>query len=535
MKPTLLSLNELILSACALMCPSATFGQGTVIFNNHIAGALVTHVYLPSPDPPLRPASGNGPNDLPAGTTDWTGYTPVSGSGFSAQLWAAEGKDRPECALQPATPITTFRSGVAAGFVVGTTATLTGVESGAAAATIVMRVWDNQGGTVTSWAQAIADRTNLHGESPYFNVSNIGAASGGTPPPVLVGLQSFSIGGLWVDALGCPQLGGWRVQPTNRVVTKGGTAAFNAEALLVMNCPYPLCPRWYHDGTPIGDAGPSCLFLVTNAQPEDAGNYWAEVSLETSCGCCPWVTNYTATSAVATLTVLAPPVITSNPNSQTAEAGASVRLRCTVDGSAPLSYAWFFNGTNAVAAPMADGTLLFTHVQRAQAGTYTVMVTNAAGAVTSAPAMLQVVTPVERRPALAVKATGETGSQVTVDYADSLSPTPAWTLLGSVRLSTTSQCCLDVASPLPPQRFYRAWQAGIPAVVPSLEPPCLVPAITLTGNIGDKLRLDYINQFGPTDAWITLDTVTLTNTSQFYFDVSAPGQPQRLYRLVQLP
>jgi hypothetical protein len=47
--------------------------------------------------------------------------------------------------------------------------------------------------------------------------------------------------------------------------------------------------------------------------------------------------------------------------------------------------------------------------------------------------------------------------------------------------------------------------------------------------------VDYINRFGPTDAWATLDTVTLTNTSQLYFDVSAPGQPPRLYRLVQVP
>ena len=53
--------------------------------------------------------------------------------------------------------------------------------------------------------------------------------------------------------------------------------------------------------------------------------------------------------------------------------------------------------------------------------------------------------------------------------------------------------------------------------------------------MGDSLRLDYINQFGPTDAWVTLATVTLTCTSQLYFDVSAPGQPQRLYRIVPLP
>jgi hypothetical protein len=87
----------------------------------------------------------------------------------------------------------------------------------------------------------------------------------------------------------------------------------------------------------------------------------------------------------------------------------------------------------------------------------------------------------------------------------------------------------------PPQWFYRPWQAGRPSIVPSLSPPGLVPALTLTGNIGGSVRLDSTNRFGPTDAWVTLDTVTLTNTSQLCFDVSALGQPQRLYRLVQVP
>jgi hypothetical protein len=75
---------------------------------------------------------------------------------------------------------------------------------------------------------------------------------------------------------------------------------------------------------------------------------------------------------------------------------------------------------------------------------------------------------------------------------------------------------------------------GKPVVIPSLELH-IVPAITLTGNIGDSLRFDYINQFGPTDAWVTLDTITLTNTSQLYFDVSAIGQPPRLWRIVPVP
>ena len=109
--------------------------------------------------------------------------------------------------------------------------------------------------------------------------------------------------------------------------------------------------------------------------------------------------------------------------------------------------------------------------------------------------------------------------------ADSLSPAPIWTPLGSVSLTSTSQFYFDLTLPLPAQRFYRAWQTGTPGVMPSLDLH-LVPALTLTGTIGNSIRLDYINQFGPIDTWVTLATMTLTNTSQLYFDTSAPGNRQ---------
>jgi hypothetical protein len=63
----------------------------------------------------------------------------------------------------------------------------------------------------------------------------------------------------------------------------------------------------------------------------------------------------------------------------------------------------------------------------------------------------------------------------------------------------------------------------------------MVPALTLNGSPGNLVRVDYINAVGPTDAWVTLSTVQLTNTSQLYFDTSALGQPPRLYRLVPTP
>ena len=228
-----------------------------------------------------------------------------------------------------------------------------------------------------------------------------------------------------------------------------------------------------------------------------------------------------------------PPAIQTSPPTQTAEANSAVNLRVRASGGAPLFCVWYRNGTNLLSCS-TNRELALPSVQFSEAGAYIVVISNACGAVTSAPAMLNVIAPVERRPVPGVKVVGEAGSSLNVDYADSLSPAPNWTTLGAISLTDTSQYYCDLTLPLPPQRFYRAWQAGTPGLRPFLDLH-LVPAITLAGSIGHSVRLDYIDQFGPIDAWVTLDTVTLTNTSQLYFDVTTLGQPQRLYRLVPLP
>jgi hypothetical protein len=148
--------------------------------------------------------------------------------------------------------------------------------------------------------------------------------------------------------------------------------------------------------------------------------------------------------------------------------------------------------------------------------------------------MLNVIAAVERRPVPGLEVTGQTGSLLNVDYASSLSPAPSWASLGSVSLTSTSGYCFDVSLPLPAQRFYRAWQTAPPSQPPTLDLHT-VTAVTLTGTVGSSVRVDCINRFGPIDAWVTLATVTLTNTSQLYFDVATPGQPERLYRIVPPP
>ena len=224
----------------------------------------------------------------------------------------------------------------------------------------------------------------------------------------------------------------------------------------------------------------------------------------------------------------------SSPLTQTVEVGTPVDLSVRATGLSPFFYLWYFNNTNFIRSN-TNFDLQLTNLQFSQSGGYTVVVTNAFGAVTSSPAMLDVIPSVQRRAVPAVNVIGETGGTVNVGYIDSPGPAPSWQVLETLSLTNPPQYWFDLSTPLPAQRFYRLWQTGRPAVLPSFKLISMVPAITVTGNIGNSVRLDYINAIGPTNAWITLGSVTLTNTSQLYFDVTAPGQPKRLYRLVPGP
>jgi hypothetical protein len=237
-------------------------------------------------------------------------------------------------------------------------------------------------------------------------------------------------------------------------------------------------------------------------------------------------------SSIAQVNVASVPTILTPPQTQTAEMGARVDFAVDADGG-DLTCQLFFNGTNLLSSG-TNGDFVLTNVTFSQSGAYTVVVTNFLGAVTSAPVTLNVIAPVPRRGVPGVNLMAQAGNFLGLEYRDDLGPAANWETMATMTLSNSSQFYFDLSEPLPPQRFYRAWQTGTPAVVPSLDLN-IVPAITLTGNIGDSLRLDYINQFGPTDAWVTLATVTLTNTSQLYFDTSSIGQPPRLWRIVPLP
>ncbi len=181
------------LTVSLLVISLNVLAQGTVIFNNRVPGSVVTHVYGPEVGNPGRMITGNGPNDYPPGTTTYTG-TLIQGSGYLAQLLAANGANQTD--LQPAsTAPVTFRSASGgAGFVNPITATLAGVPADAAVATIRMVVWDNTSGNYPNWNAATIAAWNAGTiaatMSPAFNLNAIGGIN--NPAPNLVGLQSFN-------------------------------------------------------------------------------------------------------------------------------------------------------------------------------------------------------------------------------------------------------------------------------------------------------------------------------------------------------
>ncbi|HWI58095.1 MAG TPA: immunoglobulin domain-containing protein, partial [Bacillota bacterium] len=178
-------------------------------------------------------------------------------------------------------------------------------------------------------------------------------------------------------------------QPQNQNVIVGGNAAFTVTATGTA----PLSYQWLRNGLFLSNGGTisgatSSALTLANVQPADAGNYTVIVSnaIGTS-----------VTSAVAVLTVLGPPVIIAQPQSRTNLAGTTASFSVGVTGSAPLSFQWRSNGVNLANSARISGsttaTLSIASVQPADAADYSVLVTNAAGAIASVVATLTVRVP----------------------------------------------------------------------------------------------------------------------------------------------
>ncbi|MEO6003302.1 MAG: MBG domain-containing protein [Opitutus sp.] len=146
---------------------------------------------------------------------------------------------------------------------------------------------------------------------------------------------------------------------------------------VIASSPTPLSYQWQKDGAPIAGST-SSTFRINKVTAADAGVY--RVVVTNSAG--------SVTSNPATLTVAGPPVITTQPVAVSVKVGETATFTVGASGTQPLTYQW--RKGNSALAGQTGPSLTLTNVQSSDAGTYNVVVSNAAGSVTSNSATLTV-------------------------------------------------------------------------------------------------------------------------------------------------
>jgi hypothetical protein len=216
----------------------------------------------------------------------------------------------------------------------------------------------------------------------------------------------------------------------------------------------PLSYQWQANGTNLTAGGrfsgvTSNALTIAGVQGRDAGSYAVIVTN---------MTGAVTSSPAALLTVLVPLQITAQPLDQAVFTGFDAIFNITAEGAAPLFYQWSWNQTNLAGATAASLTL--TNVQVRQAGSYSVVVSNMTGQVTSSNAVLTVRQPTNPRflsesilagGQIQFLITGNTNSQIELSVSTNLVD---WTRLATLTNTTGTVLFSDGLTNT--RRFYRA-------------------------------------------------------------------------------
>ena len=142
----------------------------------------------------------------------------------------------------------------------------------------------------------------------------------------------------------------------------------------------PFTCQWLFNGSSLA-SGAGLTNIAVTASPANLGYYCVVIANS----------NGSVMSSLAALAVISPPVITIQPVSQSAAAGATVCFNISATGTAPLAYQWF---DGAAALPGATNEMLtLSDISEANAGNYNVVISNSAGSVTSSLVTLSILNP----------------------------------------------------------------------------------------------------------------------------------------------
>ncbi|MCX5688965.1 MAG: immunoglobulin domain-containing protein [Planctomycetota bacterium] len=208
---------------------------------------------------------------------------------------------------------------------------------------------------------------------PVLSLASVSAADVGTYDCLLTFECGSAISNTASLTLGdAPSI---TTSPADVTVCIGASTTLRAVAASSASLTY----QWRRNGSTIAGAEASTL-IITPLGSDSAGVYDCVVS--NGCG--------SATSTPASVTVIEPVRITSQPAAAVVCSGRTHTLTVNATGSSPLTYRWRRNGVDVAGANASSLDII---VGVATQGNYDCQITNACGSLTTLPAAISLSTP----------------------------------------------------------------------------------------------------------------------------------------------
>jgi len=170
---------------------SSLLAQGQFQWGNNISGVVSSPIYGLDPANPTQIRTGNTAAGTPPGTQTYGGAL-LDGTRYTAAIYT--GDDAAQVLANfTHVQVDTFRSGPGAGFTTARVATDPSRPPGTANVCYQLRAWENQGGTITSWAQVMAFGGLIPCGASDVYVFATPLGGGPLGPPDTIGIRSFQL------------------------------------------------------------------------------------------------------------------------------------------------------------------------------------------------------------------------------------------------------------------------------------------------------------------------------------------------------